>query len=361
MKKIILGIVLGMFVSGLVIGATEYFKNMIVSPDVVYINGEKLDMSDREFELQNALDNDTDRTYVPLRKVAEITGCEVVWDGANDRIDITSPDIKELTRLKEIIKELESKNSSLENENKSLKKKITKLITNQMGDNEIINNLTNEINELKSIIESLTYDNNNLQAIIGELSNENALLKEEIGSLKDKNTNLSNENDSLRSDNANLLNENNSLKEENSSLRNDNDNLSNENKSLKDDNASLKDDNANLLNKNAELQSIIDSLTKENSKLQSIINTLTQDNTKLKSTIDTLTKDNIKLQSIIDSLTKENKELKDALLRLSVLRPLIDKQGGCKEAYSIHSNGYVEEKENANLFNLLKAIYNQKN
>jgi FtsZ-binding cell division protein ZapB len=333
MKKIILGMLLGVLMSGLIVGATEYFKNMIVSPDVVYINGEKLDMSDREFELQNALDNDTDRTYVPLRKVAEITGCEVVWDGANDRIDITSPDIKELTRLKEIIKELESKNSSLENENKSLKRKITKLITNQIGDNEILNTLTNEINELKSKIESLTNDNNNLQAIIDELSKENSALKEENGLLKDKNTNLSNENDSLKNDNANLSNEN----------------------------SSLKDENANLLNKNAELQSIIDSLTQENSKLQSIINTLTQDNTKLKSTIDTLTKDNINLQSIIDSLTKENKELKDVLVRLSVLRPLISKQGGSKEAYSIHSNGYVEEKDNTNLFNLLKSIYNQKN
>jgi myosin heavy subunit len=230
---------LGVLMSGLVVGATEYFKNMIVSPDVIYVNDEKLDMSDREFELQNALDNDTDRTYIPLRKVAEITGCEVVWDGANDRIDITSPNIKELTRLKEIIKELESKNSSLEQENYSLKRKIDKL--------------TNDNTQLLKEINSLTNENNKLKGIVDDLSSENALLKEE---------------------------------------------------------------NANLLNKN------------------------------------------LKLQSIIDTLTQENKELKNALSSLSILKPLVEKQGGNKEAYKIHSTGFIEQDDNEKLFNLLKAIYN---
>lgn len=87
MKKELKGFIFGVvftliFTCSTAIFADDIFEQIAVlrNPSTITINGE--DMSGDHFEY-------LDRTYVPLREVAEKLGMDVVWDGETATIDIT--------------------------------------------------------------------------------------------------------------------------------------------------------------------------------------------------------------------------------------------------------------------------------
>ena len=82
LKGFIFGVVLTLILTcTTAIFADDIFENIAVlrNPSIITING--ADMSGDHFEYQN-------RTYVPLREVAEKLGMDVVWNGENGTIDI---------------------------------------------------------------------------------------------------------------------------------------------------------------------------------------------------------------------------------------------------------------------------------
>lgn len=87
MKKELKGFVLGVVVTLILTSTTAIFADDIFeqiavlrNPSTITING--ADMSGDHFEY-------LDRTYVPLREVAEKMGMDVAWNGENSTIDIT--------------------------------------------------------------------------------------------------------------------------------------------------------------------------------------------------------------------------------------------------------------------------------
>lgn len=87
----------GYMVFGAVIGAAVSTAAYAGSGLTIFINGNKIDST-------NAYISE-DRTYIPLRAVAEALGAEVEWNGDNNRINISSKSIaKQKLENNEIIK-----------------------------------------------------------------------------------------------------------------------------------------------------------------------------------------------------------------------------------------------------------------
>lgn len=90
MAKILATVVVLICIGFTAASAVNYI-NMAVSPDVIYVNGVRLNMFDpvNNVFLENVVDYSVSRTFIPLRLAAEATGAEVTWE--NGRIDIKTP------------------------------------------------------------------------------------------------------------------------------------------------------------------------------------------------------------------------------------------------------------------------------
>ncbi|MFA5523752.1 MAG: stalk domain-containing protein [Tissierellales bacterium] len=104
MKKHFRGFIAGVIVTILLLNSTGFASNIKQKIDVM-INSINIEVNGKKVEADNILYNNT--TYVPLRKVAEMLGKEVDWDGATNTAGINDIPINR----KEIVTESKEKTS----------------------------------------------------------------------------------------------------------------------------------------------------------------------------------------------------------------------------------------------------------
>ena len=166
------------------------------------------------------------------------------------------------------------------------------------------------INSLEKNNRNLDIENISLKAEIINKKNENTKLLSENDDLKNKNTNLGKENDTLKDEIANKKEENTKLVSENNDLKNKNKGLDNENNSLKEEINKNKEENTKLLSENDDLKDKNKNLDSENNSLKEEITNKQEENKKLNDTNTKLKEEMVDNTEINVALNTQIEELK---------------------------------------------------
>ena len=205
----------------------------------------------------------------------------------------------EVNKLQSENNQLKSESSNLKSLENSLKilnetkdyltKENNQLINENKSNNKIIQNYKNEISNLNSIHEDLIND---------------------IETLKGDNSNLSIENNEFKGEIFKLNKDNNDLVSEIIKIKNKFENINFNVNELSSINKMLKDKNGKLTQENSVLNSNISTTNKENKTLKTKIYTVNKENKNLKKDLSTTNKENKNLKKDLSTTNKENKTLK---------------------------------------------------